>query len=192
MLNIVIFGAPGSGKGTQSSLIIEKYGLQHISTGEILRREIEAQTALGLIADEYISQGHLVPDQIIIDMLADILDKTPDAKGFIFDGFPRTLNQGEALDQMLRERNNSIAAVISLSVDNEELVQRLLKRGQECGRADDNLETIQERLRVYRDQTEPLKEYYTKKGKLFKVSGSGSVEDIFEGITDALDRLSYN
>ncbi len=189
MLNIVIFGAPGSGKGTQSELIIEKYGLHHISTGEILRDEIEKRTTLGLIADEYISQGQLVPDQLIIDMFADILDRTSNGKGYIFDGFPRTISQAEALDQMLRERNTSVVAVFSLSVEEQELIHRLLKRGEESGRSDDNLETIQNRLDVYRAQTEPLKEYYKKKGKLFKIKGIGSVEDIFEGIMDTIDRL---
>ncbi|MCC8146432.1 MAG: adenylate kinase [Bacteroidales bacterium] len=191
MLNIVIFGAPGSGKGTQSERIIQKYGLYHISTGEILRSEIENKSALGLIAEEYISQGHLVPDQLVIDMLAELIDKTAHNKGYIFDGFPRTLSQSKALDDMLRERNTSIAAVFSLSVEEEELISRLLKRGETCGRCDDNLETIQNRLTVYKEQTEPLIEYYKKKGKLFKVKGLGSIEDIFESITEVIDRLSY-
>ncbi|MDL2223823.1 adenylate kinase [Bacteroidales bacterium OttesenSCG-928-M06] len=191
MLNIVIFGAPGSGKGTQSELIIQKYGLHHISTGEILRKEIENKSALGLIAEEYIGQGKLVPDQLVIDMFADIIDKTAHNKGYIFDGFPRTLSQSKALDDMLRERNTSVAAVFSLSVEEEELINRLLKRGEACGRSDDNLETIKNRLTVYKEQTEPLKEYYKKKGKLFNVKGSGSIEDIFERITEVIDRLSY-
>lgn len=191
MLNIVIFGAPGSGKGTQSKLIIDKYGLNHISTGEILRKEIASKSELGLIADEYISQGHLVPDQMVVDMLADILDGKVDAKGYIFDGFPRTMSQGEALDDLLRERDTSIAAVINLSVDEDELIRRLLQRGVECGRADDNIDVIKERLVVYKNQTEPLKEYYKKKGKLFNVKGNGTIEEIFEEIMEVLDRLIF-
>ncbi|MDL2223229.1 adenylate kinase [Bacteroidales bacterium OttesenSCG-928-M11] len=191
MLNIVIFGAPGSGKGTQSQLIIEKYGLHHISTGEILREEIENKTELGLIADEYISQGHLVPDQLVIDMLSNLLDKHQGVKGFLFDGFPRTLAQGEALDVLLREKGSSVAAVLSLTVNEEELTQRLLKRGQDSGRSDDNIETIKERLNVYRSQTEPLKNYYRKNGRLFKVQGEGAVDEIFEGIMETLDHLTF-
>ena len=191
MLNIVIFGAPGSGKGTQSELIIKKYGLHHISTGEILRKEIENRSTLGLIAEEYINLGQLVPDQLMIDMFAELIDKTTNSKGYIFDGFPRTISQSVALDDMLRERNTSIAAVFSLSVEEDELINRLLKRGEDSGRCDDNLETIQNRLTVYKTQTEPLKEYYKKKGKLFKVKGIGSVDDIFENITEVIDRLSF-
>lgn len=191
MLNIVIFGAPGSGKGTQSQLIIEKYGLHHLSTGEILREEIANRTPLGLIAEEHINQGHLVPDQLVIDMLSDILDKHPGVKGFLFDGFPRTLAQGEALDALLRKKETSIAVVLSLTVDEKELTQRLLKRGIDSGRSDDNLETIQERLEVYKSQTEPLKEYYRKNGRLLKIQGEGAVDEIFEGIMAALDRITY-
>ncbi len=188
MLNLVIFGAPGSGKGTQSELIIKKYGLHHISTGEILREEIEKKTELGLLADGYISKGQLVPDDIIIRMLASILDENKHVKGYIFDGFPRTLPQGEALDKMLRERGTSIVVVLNLSVDENELIQRLLKRGEMSGRSDDNLETIQKRLDVYRQQTEPLKAYYKKQGKLFTIKGD-TIEDIFEKISDELNRL---
>jgi adenylate kinase len=190
MLNIVIFGAPGSGKGTQSKLISSKYGLYHISTGEILREEMENQTALGLMAEEYISQGQLVPDQLIIDMFANILDKTSNRKGYVFDGFPRTISQAQALDAMLRERQTTVAAVLSLTADEKELIQRLLKRGELIGRSDDNLETIQKRLNIYNEQTEPLKEYYRKKGKLFKIK-NGTINDIFERITEEIDRLFF-
>lgn len=192
MLNIVIFGAPGSGKGTQSKLIIEKYGLQHISTGEILREEIAGKTALGRIAEKYINQGHLVPDQLVIDMLAEILSKHTDIKGFLFDGFPRTLSQGEALDDILRERGTTVAAVLSLSVEEPELVHRLLKRREECNRHDDNIETIKKRFEVYKLQTEPLKEYYKKKGKLFKIKGEGSTNEIFENIMETIDRINFS
>jgi adenylate kinase len=191
MLNIVIFGAPGSGKGTQSELIIKKYGLYHISTGEILRKEIENQTALGLIAQEYIGKGHLVPDQLIIDMFIDILDRTSNSKGYIFDGFPRTISQAQALDTMLVERNTSVVATFNLSVEEQKLIDRLLKRGEDAGRSDDNIEIIKNRLHIYKERTEPLKEYYRKKGKLFKIAGNGSIEDVFEGITEVIDRLFY-
>jgi len=190
MLNIVIFGAPGSGKGTQSVLIIDKYGLNHISTGEILRKEIENQTELGKTADTYISKGKLVPDDLIIAMLSSILDAHPQNKGFVFDGFPRTLAQGEALDKMLRDHDTSIAATVNLTVEETELTERLLKRGKIAGRSDDNLETIQARLEVYKNQTEPLLAYYKKQGKLIGIHGSGTIEDIFEKISEALDRIN--
>ena len=190
MLNVVIFGAPGSGKGTQSEMIISKYGLHHISTGDILRQEIKKQTELGIIAEEYIKTGQLIPDELIIQILADVLDANPEAKGYIFDGFPRTIAQGEALDQLLREKETSIIAVLNLDVAEKELINRLLKRGEESGRADDNLEVIQNRLEVYRNQTEPLKEYYKKKGKLFQIKGNNVIEDVFEQIADVLDRLT--
>ncbi|MDH8702470.1 adenylate kinase [Dysgonomonadaceae bacterium PH5-43] len=191
MLNIVIFGAPGSGKGTQSEHIIKKYGLYHISTGEILRQEIENKSELGLIADGYISKGQLVPDELVIKMFAELIDKTSNEKGYIFDGFPRTLSQAVALDDMLRERNTPIAAVFSLNVEEPELINRLLKRGEVSGRSDDNLETIQNRLNVYKENTEPIKEYYKKKGRLFNIKGLGSVGDIFENITEVIDSLFY-
>ena len=190
MLNVVIFGAPGSGKGTQSELIISKYDLFHISTGDILRQEIRNQTELGVIAEEYIKTGQLVPDELIIKMLAEVIDANQKAKGFIFDGFPRTIAQGEALDQMLRERDTSIVAVLNLAVDEEELLNRLIKRGEESGRTDDTPDVIQNRLEVYRNQTEPLKGYYIKKGKLFNIKGKNSIEDVFEKISEVLDRLT--
>jgi adenylate kinase len=191
MLNIVIFGAPGSGKGTQSKLIIEKYGLHHISTGDILRKEIENQTALGAIADEYISQGQLVPDGLIIDMMTDILDKAPDCKGYIFDGFPRTITQAQALDDLLRERNAPITAVLTLSVEDKTIFQRLIRRAELENRTDDTPETIEKRLAVYKEQTEPLKEYYKKMGKLFKIKEGNSVKEVFESISEITDRLPY-
>ena len=189
MFNIVIFGAPGSGKGTQSDLIIQKYGLYHISTGDVLREEIKNQSELGIIAEEYISKGQLVPDDLIIRMLSEILDKAPTKKGYIFDGFPRTLEQGEALDKLLKEKDTSILAALNLEVEENVLIERLLKRGVLSGRKDDNLETIQARLEVYRRQTEPLKEFYKKQGKKINIKGTGIVEDIFEQICEFLDRI---
>jgi len=191
MLNVIIFGAPGSGKGTQSELIISEYGLYHISTGEILRQEIKKQTELGSIAEEYIKTGQLIPDELIIKILADVLAANPDARGYIFDGFPRTIAQGEALDNLLRERNTSITAVLNLVVDEKELLNRLIKRGEESGRTDDNPAVIQNRLEVYRNQTAPLEEYYRKKGKLFKIKGTNSIEEVFEKIVEVLDRLTF-
>jgi adenylate kinase len=191
MLNIVIFGAPGAGKGTQSELIIKKYGLHHISTGDILRQEIEDRTPSGIIAQEYIDQGYLVPDQLTIDILAKTLDKYPQSKGYIFDGFPRTLSQGKELDAMLIGKGTAIAAVISLSVEEKELISRLLKRGEFSGRTDDNIDVIRKRLNVYKEQTEPLKEYYKKKGKLFDIKGYNTIEDIFERITEVIDLLAF-
>ena len=189
MFNIVIFGAPGSGKGTQSDLIIKKYGLHHISTGEILREEMVNQTELGIIAEGYVSKGQLVPDDLIIKMLAEVLDRVPNEKGFIFDGFPRTLEQGEALDKLLKEKGTSILAALNLDVEENILIERLLKRGELSGRKDDNLETIQARLGVYRQQTEPLKDFYRKQGKNVNIKGTGNVEDIFEQICEFLDRI---
>ncbi|OJU54920.1 MAG: adenylate kinase [Bacteroidales bacterium 45-6] len=189
MLNIVIFGAPGSGKGTQSEKLIEKYGLAHISTGDVLRGEIKAGSALGKLAEGYISKGQLVPDEVIIDMLAEVLDSKKDSKGVIFDGFPRTIPQGEALDAMLQERGQAVSAVVSLEVDEAELVDRLLKRGQLSGRSDDNEETIKSRLDVYKNQTSPLKEHYNKQGKLHGIPGMGKIDEIFARITEAIDNV---
>ncbi|MDR0230645.1 MAG: adenylate kinase [Dysgonamonadaceae bacterium] len=189
MVNIVIFGAPGSGKGTQSDLIIKKYGLHHISTGDILREEIANQSELGIIAERFISKGQLVPDELIIRMLAEILDKAPTEKGFIFDGFPRTLEQGEALDKLLKEKGTCILAALNLEVEESELIERILKRGALSGRKDDNLETAHARLKVYYSQTEPLKEFYKKQGKKINIKGTGNIEDIFERICQSIDRI---
>ena len=190
-MNVVIFGAPGSGKGTQSELIISKYGLYHISTGDILRQEIKKQTKLGTIAKEYIKKGQLIPDELIIKILSEVLDVNPGVKGYIFDGFPRTLAQGEALDQLLREKNTSIVAVLSLEVVEKELINRLTKRGVETGRPDDDPAIIQNRLEVYRNQTEPLKKFYKKRGKFFEIKGNNSIDEVFERIVEVLDRLMF-
>lgn len=191
MLNLVIFGAPGSGKGTQSEKLIDRYHLHHISTGEVLRGQIAANTELGRLAESYISQGHLIPDDLMVSVLAHELDSHPEEikNGVIFDGFPRTINQAEKLRTMLQERGTDLHAVIGLEVDDEELVERLLKRGRDTGRADDNLDTIKERLVVYHDQTAPLKDFYLKEGKYHPVPGSGHVDNIFKTIADHLDAI---
>lgn len=187
MFNIVIFGAPGSGKGTQSENLNSHYGLFHISTGEVLRDNIARGTELGKIADTYISDGKLIPDDLMISILADILDNTPEAKnGVIFDGFPRTINQAGALKEMLAERGARVDAVVGLEVDEDELIDRLIKRGKESGRSDDNLETIKKRLQVYHSQTQPLRDYYMKEGTYLPIKGVGTVEGIFESIKAAI------
>ena len=187
MFNIVIFGAPGSGKGTQSENLISHYGMFNISTGEVLRDNIARGTELGKIADTYISDGKLIPDDLMISILADILDNTPEAKnGVIFDGFPRTINQAGALKEMLAERGARVDAVVGLEVDEDELIDRLIKRGKESGRSDDNLETIKKRLQVYHSQTQPLRDYYMKEGTYLPIKGVGTVEGIFESIKAAI------
>ena len=171
MLNIVIFGAPGSGKGTQSERIVEKYGINHISTGDVLRAEIKNGTELGKTAKGYIDQGQLIPDELMVDILASVFDSFKDSKGVIFDGFPRTIPQAEALKVMLKERGQDISVMLDLDVPEEELMTRLIKRGKESGRADDNEETIKKRLVVYNTQTSPLKEYYKGEGKYQHING---------------------
>lgn len=189
MLNIVLFGAPGSGKGTQSAKLIDEYGLYHISTGELLRDHIRRGTPLGLTANEYISKGHLIPDDLMIRILDDVLDKeAAGKKGVVFDGFPRTLAQADALKELLEKRGTELHAVIGLEVPEEELVDRMIKRGQQTGRADDTPETIKERLKVYHDQTHPLRDYYTKGGQYLPVNGSGIVDEIFSEIADGLEK----
>ena len=183
MKNIVIFGAPGSGKGTQSDLIIEKYGLGHISTGEVLRAEIKKGTELGKVAQSFIDHGQLIPDDLMIDILAGVYDSFgADHKGIIFDGFPRTIPQAEALKKMLDERGHKVAAMIELDVPEDELMTRLIKRGQESGRADDNEETIKKRLDVYHKNTQPLIDYYRNSGILMEVDGTQDIDKVLDDI----------
>ena len=189
MLNIIIFGAPGSGKGTQSEKLSQKYGLKHVSTGEMLRAEIEAGTEFGRLVDSYISKGNLIPDEVMIGKLNELMEKRNGVKGFILDGFPRTIAQGEALDTMMDNHNEKVTIVISLEVEEEELVNRILKRGEISGRSDDNRETVELRLKVYHEQTEPLINYYTEQGKLENVVGQGAVDEVFEAITAIVDKL---
>ncbi len=191
MRNIVIFGAPGSGKGTQSDLIIEKYGLNHISTGDVLRSEIKKGTALGKTAKEYIDDGMLIPDSLMVDILAGVYDSFgAQHKGVIFDGFPRTVPQAEALKKMLAERGHKVSAMIELDVPEDELMTRLLKRGQESGRSDDNAETIKKRLDVYHNQTAPLIEWYQNEGIRYHIDGLGALDRIFSDICQVIDRLA--
>lgn len=189
MLNLVIFGAPGSGKGTQSERLKRHYGLHHISTGEVLRDHISRGTELGKIAQTYISKGQLIPDELMVDILANELDTHPEAvaNGVIFDGFPRTIPQADALEAMLAQRGSAVDAVVGLEVAEDELVDRMLKRGRETGRADDNPDTIKNRLTVYHSQTAPLKEYYKTKNSYHAIHGSGSPDDIFADIKNAID-----
>lgn len=189
MLNIVIFGAPGSGKGTQSDKLIEHYKLFHISTGDVLRDNIRRGTELGNIAKGFIDQGQLVPDELIIDILAQVLDDNKEnaSEGVIFDGFPRTIPQAEALEQLLAERGTQIDAVVGLEVPEDELIKRILLRGKMSGRSDDNEETARKRLETYHNQTSPLKAYYEEQGKYRAINGLGSIDGIFELIKEALD-----
>lgn len=187
MLNIVIFGAPGSGKGTQSERIVEKFGIDHISTGDVLRAEIAAGSELGKSAKALIDNGQLIPDAMMIDILAAKLDTFVDSKGVIFDGFPRTIAQAEALKAMLNERGQDVTAMIELDVPEDELMTRLVKRGQMSGRADDNEETIKKRLVVYNEQTSPLKEWYKNDGKHCYINGLGDLDRIFADIVSAIE-----
>lgn len=187
MKNIVIFGAPGSGKGTQSDKIIAEFGVAHISTGDVLRAEIKAGTELGKVAASYINDGNLVPDSLIIDILASVLDsKGKDIPGVIFDGFPRTIAQAEALDKMLEERGEKVDVVIGLEVEDAELISRIVARGKTSGRADDNEETAKKRLNNYYNQTLPLKEFYIKQGKYAMIEGMGAIDDIYANISKAI------
>lgn len=187
MYNLVVFGAPGSGKGTQSARLIDEYGLYHISTGELLRDHIARDTELGRIADSYISKGQLIPDDLMIDILEHTLNENPEtANGVIFDGFPRTIEQAKALKTMLAKRGSKVHAVVGLEVPDEELMDRLVKRGAESGRSDDNPETINNRLKVYNAQTAPLRDYYVGEGKYHAIKGSGAIDDIFNSIKEAL------
>jgi len=189
MKNIVIFGAPGSGKGTQSDKMIEKYGLNHISTGDVLRSEIKKGTELGKTAASYIDKGNLIPDDLMVSILAGVYDSFGNHKGVIFDGFPRTIPQAEALKKMLDERGDKVAAMIELDVPEDELMKRLILRGQQSGRADDNEETIKKRLVVYHSQTQPLIEWYKKEGLHYHINGSGELDRIFADICKVIDGI---
>ena len=189
MLNIILFGPPGSGKGTQAKLMVEKFGFLHISTGDLFRYEMGNDTPLGLKAKEYIKAGELVPDEVTIGMLKNKVDQNLDAKGIIFDGFPRTIPQAEALDNLLAEKGSEINALISLSVNEEEIVKRILHRGKTSGRPDDNDESIiRNRIEVYISETKPVFDYYAEQNKSVMIEGMGTVEEIFAGISKEVNR----
>jgi len=190
MLNLVLFGPPGAGKGTQSNLLIDKYNLVHLSTGDILRGEIAAGTALGMEAKTLMDKGDLVPDEVVIGMISSKLDNNPAAKGFIFDGFPRTAAQAQALDNLLNEKGTSISAMLSLKVEDAELIKRLLERGKDSGRADDQNESIiANRINEYNNKTAPLKEFYAAQNKLSEIEGVGTVSAISEKLNTVIDTL---
>lgn len=188
MLNLILFGPPGAGKGTQAERLSSHYNLVHLSTGDILRAEKAAGTKLGMEAKAYADRGELVPDMVVIDIIASQLDNNPQAKGFIFDGFPRTTTQAESLDMMLAERKAAITMTLALEVDDEELTKRIMLRGKQSGRADDQDESIvKTRINEYNLKTEPLKEYYSKQGKLFTVNGIGKKDEITRALFFTLD-----
>ena len=191
MLNIILFGPPGSGKGTQASLLVEKYSLCHISTGDLFRYEMSNDTPLGQKAKEFMAKGELVPDEITIGMLRNKVNANPDAEGFIFDGFPRTIPQAEALDDFLAEKGQAISALIKMNVDDEEIIQRILNRGKTSGRPDDNDEAIiRNRIDVYNAETSPVNDYYATKDKAIALDGFGTIEEIFDRLCEAMDGLS--
>jgi len=190
MLNLVLFGPPGAGKGTQSERLIAKYQLVHLSTGDILRHEIANGTALGLEAKKLMDQGVLVPDEVVIGMIGARLDANRNASGFIFDGFPRTTSQAQSLDKLLSAKDTAITMMLALEVPKEELIKRLLNRGKDSGRADDQNESvIEKRITEYNNKTAPLKEYYSKQNKYFGIKGVGTVEEIFEALCKAIDNF---
>jgi len=189
MFNIILFGPPGSGKGTQSEKLIAAYGLKHLSTGDLLRSEIARQTPLGLEAKSIMDRGQLVPDAVVVGMISSALEANPQAKGFLFDGFPRTVAQSEALDKLLNLKNTTIGVVLALQVTEEELVSRLLNRGLTSGRSDDTNESvIRARIKEYQDKTTVVAEYYSKFDKVVNVKGEGTVDEIFSALCSEIDK----
>lgn len=189
MFNLILFGPPGSGKGTQSANIVRTYGLNHISTGDLLRDEVERKTPLGVEARKYMDQGSLVPDEVVIGMISSRIDESPAARGFIFDGFPRTRAQAEALDKLLEFKNTQIHLMLSLEVPEEELRRRMLGRGATSGRSDDNEETIAKRIQEYHLKTTPVAEYYNSHGKLERVKGDQTIEETFRMLKKQIDKF---
>jgi len=191
MINLVLFGPPGSGKGTQSLKLQEKYQLMHISTGDLFRKHMRENTDLGKEAKSYIEKGDLVPDAVTIGMMNDKIEHSPEAKGFIFDGFPRTAAQAEALDKFLNEKGTPVSKMIALNVDDDELVKRLLNRGKDSGRADDQDESIiRNRIEVYNEKTLPVASFYEKQGKYVAVQGVGTIDEIFARLCTEVDAIN--
>jgi adenylate kinase len=191
MINLVLFGPPGSGKGTQSLKLQEKYQLMHISTGDLFRMHMRENTGLGKEAKSYIEKGDLVPDAVTIGMMNDKIEHSPEAKGFIFDGFPRTAAQAEALDKFLNEKGTPVSKMIALNVDDDELVKRLLNRGKDSGRADDQDESIiRNRIEVYNEKTLPVASFYEKQGKYVAVQGVGTIDEIFARLCAEVDAIN--
>lgn len=189
MFNLILFGPPGSGKGTQSEKLMARYGLMHLSTGDLLRSEINRETPLGKEAQNFMDKGRLVPDEVVIGMISSALDENPEAKGFLFDGFPRTPEQAKALDKLLKLKKAPIAAMLALDVSEEELVKRLLKRGETSGRSDDNNEhVIRARIIEYRDKTAVVADYYRQFDKVVMVKGEGTINEIFERLCNEIDK----
>ena len=188
MFNLILFGPPGSGKGTQSERLISKYGLRHLSTGDLLRSEIAGLSPLGLAAKSYMDKGQLVPDEVVIEMISSALDNNPQAHGFLFDGFPRTTAQAEALDKLLAQKGTSIAIVLALQVSEDELTKRLLNRGLSSGRSDDaDEEVIRSRHAEYAKKTAAVADYYKKYGKVIYIKGEGDVDEIFQSLCKEID-----
>ena len=189
MFNIILFGPPGSGKGTQSEKLIVRYGLKHLSTGDILRSEIASQTPLGLEAKNFMDKGQLVPDEVVIGMISSALENNPQAKGFLFDGFPRTEAQSEALDKLLKLKQTEIGVVLALNVSEEELIKRLLNRGLTSGRSDDNnAEVVKARIVEYHKKTSAVEDYYRQFDKVVRIPGEGSVDEIFQSLCSEIDK----
>lgn len=188
MFNIILFGPPGSGKGTQSEKLIDRYGLIHLSTGNLLREEIVNKTPLGLEAKSFMDSGQLVPDAVVIGMIRSAIKNNPNAEGFLFDGFPRTVAQSEALDELLAENRAEINAVLSLEVTEQELIDRLLNRGKTSGRSDDvNEQVIRSRLAEYENKTSPVAGYYEQFGKVVKIKGEGDIDSIFDALSSEIE-----
>lgn len=188
MFNLILFGPPGSGKGTQSAKITQTYQLQHISTGDLLRDEVSKQTPLGVEAQKYMDQGLLVPDEVVIGMISSKIDETPDARGFIFDGFPRTKAQAEALDKLLEFKNTQIQLLLSLQVPEDELTRRLLGRAAASGRSDDTEEVIVKRLKEYHAKTAAVENYYDTFGKVERIKGDGNIDETFKLLSREIDK----
>ena len=190
MVNLILFGPPGSGKGTQAAKLLKKYKLVHISTGDLFRYNLKNNTPLGVEAKKYIDKGELVPDTVTVNMLKEKVDENPKARGFIFDGFPRTIPQAKALDVLLKDKDSEVSTLIALDVDDEELVGRLLERGKNSGRKDDSDESIiRNRLNVYKKETTPVFDYYNAKGKAHKVNGVGTILAVFRRLCKIMNRF---